>query len=168
MDRGKPVLTVRLGVNNLVKLKVHNHAAKHNGFVFEESLLGSLHPIFYLLFSWSSSFIGRSLVGSTVVTQIPCGAAGSRARARTWSEPARFLRTSTSQCSASLLFDPKPTNWHFYFLTMANNDLPTLICPSLLSCDLARIAEDANNMLELGADWLVRMMYWSAVLLVLH
>jgi len=39
---------------------------------------------------------------------------------------------------------------------MANNDLPTLICPSLLSCDLARIAEDANNMLELGADWLVR------------
>lgn len=36
------------------------------------------------------------------------------------------------------------------------SDLKTLIAPSLLSCDLARIAEDATNMLELGADWLVR------------
>jgi len=35
-------------------------------------------------------------------------------------------------------------------------ELQTLIAPSLLSCDLARIAEDANNMLDLGADWLVR------------
>jgi ribulose-phosphate 3-epimerase len=31
---------------------------------------------------------------------------------------------------------------------------PTLICPSLLSCDLARLADDARNILSLGADWL--------------
>lgn len=35
-------------------------------------------------------------------------------------------------------------------------ELKTLIAPSLLSCDLARIADEANNMLDLGADWLVR------------
>lgn len=29
-----------------------------------------------------------------------------------------------------------------------------LICPSLLSCDLARINEDATQMIEMGADWL--------------
>ena len=34
-------------------------------------------------------------------------------------------------------------------------ELKTLIAPSLLSCDLARIADEANNMLDLGADWLV-------------
>jgi pentose-5-phosphate-3-epimerase len=36
------------------------------------------------------------------------------------------------------------------------HDCPALIAPSLLSCDLARIADDAQNMLDLGADWLVR------------
>lgn len=30
----------------------------------------------------------------------------------------------------------------------------TIICPSLLSCDLARMAQDAENVLSLGADWL--------------
>ena len=29
------------------------------------------------------------------------------------------------------------------------------IAPSLLSCDLSRLAEDAQRMLDLGADWLV-------------
>lgn len=36
------------------------------------------------------------------------------------------------------------------------HNCPALIAPSLLSCDLARIADDAQNMLDLGADWLVR------------
>ena len=30
----------------------------------------------------------------------------------------------------------------------------TFICPSLLSCDLARLNDDATQMLEMGADWL--------------
>ena len=29
-----------------------------------------------------------------------------------------------------------------------------LIAPSLLSCDLANIASEAENMIRLGADWL--------------
>ncbi|KAL7574981.1 hypothetical protein ACA910_010800 [Epithemia clementina (nom. ined.)] len=33
-------------------------------------------------------------------------------------------------------------------------DRSSLICPSLLSCDLARLNEDATQMLEMGADWL--------------
>jgi pentose-5-phosphate-3-epimerase len=32
--------------------------------------------------------------------------------------------------------------------------LKPIICPSLLSCDLARLAEDAAQMIEMGADWL--------------
>lgn len=36
---------------------------------------------------------------------------------------------------------------------------PTRICPSLLSCDLARIADDAQQMLDMGADWLVRLIF---------
>lgn len=32
---------------------------------------------------------------------------------------------------------------------------PSLIAPSLLSCDLANLADEAKNMLDLGADWLV-------------
>jgi ribulose-phosphate 3-epimerase len=42
-------------------------------------------------------------------------------------------------------------------MTTTNNPTglpPTLICPSLLSCDLARLADDARNILSLGADWL--------------
>mmetsp|Transcript_7622 Transcript_7622/g.19284 ORF Transcript_7622/g.19284 Transcript_7622/m.19284 type:complete len:240 (+) Transcript_7622:3-722(+) len=31
---------------------------------------------------------------------------------------------------------------------------PALICPSLLSCDLARLNDDATQMIEMGADWL--------------
>ena len=31
---------------------------------------------------------------------------------------------------------------------------PALIAPSLLSCDLSRLNEEAQNMLDLGADWL--------------
>lgn len=34
------------------------------------------------------------------------------------------------------------------------NDLRSIICPSLLSCDLARVADDAQQMLDYGADWL--------------
>jgi ribulose-phosphate 3-epimerase len=34
------------------------------------------------------------------------------------------------------------------------HNCPALICPSLLSCDLARLAADAEQMLEMGADWL--------------
>jgi pentose-5-phosphate-3-epimerase len=33
---------------------------------------------------------------------------------------------------------------------------PSLIAPSLLSCDLAKLADDAQQMLDMGADWLVR------------
>lgn len=29
-----------------------------------------------------------------------------------------------------------------------------IICPSMLSCDFARLAEEAQRMLNLGADWL--------------
>jgi ribulose-phosphate 3-epimerase len=32
--------------------------------------------------------------------------------------------------------------------------LRSIICPSLLSCDLARINDDAQQMLDMGADWL--------------
>ena len=35
-----------------------------------------------------------------------------------------------------------------------NKDLKCIICPSLLSCDLANLATDAKQMLDLGADWL--------------
>jgi pentose-5-phosphate-3-epimerase len=31
---------------------------------------------------------------------------------------------------------------------------PALIAPSLLSCDLSRLNDEAQNMLDLGADWL--------------
>lgn len=31
---------------------------------------------------------------------------------------------------------------------------PALIAPSLLSCDLSRLNEEAQNMIDLGADWL--------------
>jgi ribulose-phosphate 3-epimerase len=31
---------------------------------------------------------------------------------------------------------------------------PAIICPSLLSCDLAHLADDAQQMLNMGADWL--------------
>eukprot|EP00977_Amphora_coffeiformis_P005723 scaffold1211_cov169-Amphora_coffeaeformis.AAC.22 len=31
---------------------------------------------------------------------------------------------------------------------------PSLIAPSLLSCDLSRLNEEAQNMIDLGADWL--------------
>jgi ribulose-phosphate 3-epimerase len=33
-------------------------------------------------------------------------------------------------------------------------DCPVIIAPSLLSCDLSRIADDAQQMLDMGADWL--------------
>lgn len=33
-------------------------------------------------------------------------------------------------------------------------DCPALIAPSLLSCDLAHLDDEAQNMLDLGADWL--------------
>lgn len=33
-------------------------------------------------------------------------------------------------------------------------DVPSIISPSLLSCDLANIAKDASQMIEYGADWL--------------
>jgi ribulose-phosphate 3-epimerase len=32
--------------------------------------------------------------------------------------------------------------------------LTALVCPSLLSCDLARLADDAQQMLSMGANWL--------------
>ena len=41
-------------------------------------------------------------------------------------------------------------------MTMTVYSCPSLIAPSLLSCDLAKLAEDAQQMLDLGADWLVR------------
>ena len=31
---------------------------------------------------------------------------------------------------------------------------PSIIAPSLLSCDLSRLNEEAQNMIDLGADWL--------------
>jgi len=31
---------------------------------------------------------------------------------------------------------------------------PSLIAPSLLSCDLSCLNEEAQNMIDLGADWL--------------
>lgn len=31
---------------------------------------------------------------------------------------------------------------------------PTIIAPSLLSCDFGRLAEESKRMVELGADWL--------------
>eukprot|EP00955_Chlamydomonas_euryale_P005362 57178-Chlamydomonas_euryale.AAC.4 len=31
---------------------------------------------------------------------------------------------------------------------------PTIICPSMLSSDFARLADESKRMLELGADWL--------------
>mmetsp|Transcript_9329 Transcript_9329/g.12450 ORF Transcript_9329/g.12450 Transcript_9329/m.12450 type:complete len:99 (+) Transcript_9329:70-366(+) len=39
-------------------------------------------------------------------------------------------------------------------MTTNQHDLPALIAPSLLSCDLANIDRDATEMLEVGADWL--------------
>eukprot|EP00565_Helicotheca_tamesis_P009191 CAMPEP_0185729918 /NCGR_PEP_ID=MMETSP1171-20130828/7754_1 /TAXON_ID=374046 /ORGANISM="Helicotheca tamensis, Strain CCMP826" /LENGTH=230 /DNA_ID=CAMNT_0028398861 /DNA_START=27 /DNA_END=719 /DNA_ORIENTATION=+ len=35
-----------------------------------------------------------------------------------------------------------------------HHDLPAIIAPSLLSCDLANIDRDAAQMLKMGADWL--------------
>ena len=37
---------------------------------------------------------------------------------------------------------------------MMKSSLPTLICPSLLSCDLSNLSRDAQEMLDYGADWL--------------
>lgn len=37
------------------------------------------------------------------------------------------------------------------------HNCPTIIAPSLLSCDLARIADDAKQMMDMGADWLVSL-----------
>jgi hypothetical protein len=37
-----------------------------------------------------------------------------------------------------------------------SHSCPSLIAPSLLSCDLANLAVEAQQMLDLGADWLVR------------
>jgi len=34
------------------------------------------------------------------------------------------------------------------------HDCPAIIAPSLLSCDLARIADEAQQMLDMGAEWL--------------
>lgn len=31
---------------------------------------------------------------------------------------------------------------------------PTIICPSMLSSDFARLAEESRRMVDLGADWL--------------
>ena len=31
---------------------------------------------------------------------------------------------------------------------------PALIAPSLLSCDLSHLSDEAQNMIDLGADWL--------------
>jgi ribulose-phosphate 3-epimerase len=42
---------------------------------------------------------------------------------------------------------------------MMKHNCPSIIAPSLLSCDLARLADDAQQMLDLGADWLVRIFF---------
>lgn len=42
---------------------------------------------------------------------------------------------------------------HFLAATMSSQLRP-VICPSLLSCDLANVATDAQQMLDFGADWL--------------
>jgi ribulose-phosphate 3-epimerase len=34
------------------------------------------------------------------------------------------------------------------------HDCPAIISPSLLSCDLAHLADEAQQMLDMGADWL--------------
>jgi ribulose-phosphate 3-epimerase len=34
------------------------------------------------------------------------------------------------------------------------NNLPAIICPSLLSSDLSNLARDAQEMIDMGADWL--------------
>jgi hypothetical protein len=38
--------------------------------------------------------------------------------------------------------------------TMTQASQPALIAPSLLSCDLSRLNDEAQNMIDLGADWL--------------
>jgi len=38
--------------------------------------------------------------------------------------------------------------------TTMKHDCPAIIAPSLLSCDLARIADEAQQMLDMGAEWL--------------
>ena len=38
---------------------------------------------------------------------------------------------------------------------MSSDSPSSIIAPSLLSCDLSRIADDAQQMLDMGADWLV-------------
>jgi len=36
----------------------------------------------------------------------------------------------------------------------AKHDCPAIVAPSLLSCDLSHLARDAQQMTEMGADWL--------------
>lgn len=55
-----------------------------------------------------------------------------------------LMRTMTSSSSSSTTTNP----------SAPGTPPPTLICPSLLSCDLARLADEAKNILSLGADWL--------------
>ena len=42
----------------------------------------------------------------------------------------------------------------FHYKLNMSFDCPALIAPSLLSCDLAHLDDEAQNMLDLGADWL--------------
>lgn len=85
--------------------------------------------------------------------------------------------TSTGTHSSDDLFSAtsvhKSSNYHFcgtllhtihplsfvttIHKTMTAYSCPSLIAPSLLSCDLAKLAEDAQQMLDMGADWLVRV-----------
>ena len=39
-------------------------------------------------------------------------------------------------------------------MATVKRDCSALIAPSLLSCDLAHLADDAQQMLSMGADWL--------------
>jgi pentose-5-phosphate-3-epimerase len=40
------------------------------------------------------------------------------------------------------------------------HDCPAIIAPSILSADLARLNDDSQQMLDMGADWL----HWYVVL----
>jgi len=64
---------------------------------------------------------------------------------------------SVSSSKANRLDSFLPSNKRS-FSTMTNNnnldELKCIICPSLLSCDLANLATDAQQMLDQGADWL--------------
>lgn len=39
-------------------------------------------------------------------------------------------------------------------LIVMKHECAAIICPSLLSCDLAHLADEAQDMIEKGADWL--------------